>query len=129
MVEKMLPELKTEINHACPELIKSDVKNFNLGNVSSEGNLNYKKFPDSRYINERKLHDDKIRSVFIAGYATYCRGKNVYCAVKNILIIENIARIAWGTKQTDPGQQGLSYHLLKHIDRNIGCSVSYRQKK
>jgi len=68
--------------------------------------------------------------VLIAGHAPFTWGRDASESVKNAIALENIAQMALGTLQLNPGVSELPRYILeKHFNRKHGPDAYYGQKK
>jgi L-ribulose-5-phosphate 4-epimerase len=68
--------------------------------------------------------------VLVAGHAPFTWGRDVSESVKNAIALENIAKMALGTLQLNPGVSELPRYILeKHFNRKHGTDAYYGQKK
>jgi L-ribulose-5-phosphate 4-epimerase len=68
--------------------------------------------------------------VLIAGHAPFTWGRDASESVKNAIALENIAQMALGTLQLNPGVSELPLYILeKHFSRKHGPDAYYGQKK
>ncbi len=69
-------------------------------------------------------------AVLVAGHGAFTWGRSPEEAVENSLILERVARMAWGTLQLDTrGDRFPDYLLKKHYQRKHGPEAYYGQKK
>jgi L-ribulose-5-phosphate 4-epimerase len=67
--------------------------------------------------------------VLIAGHAPFTWGRDASESVKNAIALENIAKMALGTLQLNPGVSELPRYILeKHFNRKHGPKAYYGQK-
>jgi L-ribulose-5-phosphate 4-epimerase len=68
--------------------------------------------------------------VLVAGHAPFTWGRDASESVKNAIALENIAQMALGTLQLNPGVSKLPRYILeKHFNRKHGPDAYYGQKK
>lgn len=78
----------------------------------------------------RNLDHSKIPAVLVAGHAPFTWGKNPWEAVKNSIVLENIAKMAYYSLKLNPALKALpAYILNKHHERKHGPNAYYGQKK
>ncbi len=66
--------------------------------------------------------------VLVAKHAPFCWGKDAMDAVKNSLILERVAQMAFGTFSISPDAENLPNHILeKHYQRKHGPNSYYGQ--
>ncbi len=85
-----------------------------------------------RVIVERFAGLDPLQmpAVLVAGHGPFCWGATPAEAVEHNLILERVAKMAWGTLQLNPGRHALAPYLLdKHYRRKHGAQAYYGQKK
>lgn len=107
----------------------------------------YGKIPVTRFLDEEEVESDyekntgkiiierfaginpvSMPGVLVAKHAPFCWGKNAMDAVKNSLILERVAQMAYGTIQLNPGTGNLPAHILeKHYQRKHGPNSYYGQ--
>jgi len=69
-----------------------------------------------------------VPGVLVAGHAPFAWGKDAADAVKNSLILERIAQMAFGTLQLNPEIATLTEHIRKkHFNRKHGPNAYYGQ--
>jgi L-ribulose-5-phosphate 4-epimerase len=69
-------------------------------------------------------------AVLVAGHGAFTWGRSPEEAVENSLILERVAKMAWGTLLLDTHGDRLSDYLLKkHYQRKHGPEAYYGQKK
>jgi L-ribulose-5-phosphate 4-epimerase len=69
-------------------------------------------------------------AVLVAGHAPFTWGRDASESVKNAIALENIAQMALGTLQLNPGVSELPRYILeKHFNRKHGPDAYYGQKK
>ncbi|OGU55171.1 MAG: L-ribulose-5-phosphate 4-epimerase [Ignavibacteria bacterium RBG_13_36_8] len=75
------------------------------------------------------LNPASMPGILVAGHAPFCWGRTPFEAVKNSLILEQVARMALGTFQINPAAKELPEHILKkHYQRKHGPNSYYGQK-
>jgi len=68
--------------------------------------------------------------VLVAGHASFTWGRDASESVKNAIALENIAQMAFGTLQLNPGVFELPRYIIeKHFKRKHGPDAYYGQKK
>lgn len=76
------------------------------------------------------LNAESTPGVLIAGHAPFTWGRDSSESVKNAIALENIAQMALGTLQLNPGVSELPRYILeKHFNRKHGPDAYYGQKK
>jgi L-ribulose-5-phosphate 4-epimerase len=66
--------------------------------------------------------------VLVANHGPFTWGAGPAESVANAVVLEEVARIAWGTRQINPGQEPISDALLdKHYLRKHGRNAYYGQ--
>ena len=71
-----------------------------------------------------------IPAVLVAGHGPFAWGQSPGEAVRVNIILEHIAKGAFGTMILNPGQPPLEDYLLeKHFQRKHGPQATYGQKK
>jgi L-ribulose-5-phosphate 4-epimerase len=76
-----------------------------------------------------ELNPDTMPAVLVAGHGPFTWGKNPEDAVENSLILEQVAQMALGTLQIEPGIKPLpEYILRKHHLRKHGPDAYYGQE-
>ena len=76
------------------------------------------------------LNPMEIPGVLVSGHAPFSWGKSPDDAVKNLLILERVARMAIGTVNLNLGATPLPEHISnKHYNRKHGADAYYGQKK
>jgi L-ribulose-5-phosphate 4-epimerase len=105
--------------------------------------------PVTRFLTEAEVNDDyesntgkiiverftslnaaSTPSVLVAGHAPFSWGRDASESVKNAIALENIAQMAFGTLQLNPGISELPRYILeKHFNRKHGPKAYYGQKK
>jgi L-ribulose-5-phosphate 4-epimerase len=97
------------------------------GEVSDDYERNTGKVIMEQY---QQIDPMRIPGVLVAGHAPFTWGVSAADAVKNSLILEKIAGLAFGTLQIDPHVHGLpEYIQAKHYQRKHGTNAYYGQKK
>ena len=75
------------------------------------------------------LNPAEIPGVLVSGHAPFSWGKSPVDAVRNLLILERVARIAIGTLHLDSEASSLPKHILnKHYERKHGPEAYYGQR-
>ena len=78
----------------------------------------------------RRLDPAATPAVLVAGHGPFAWGKSPEDAVRNALVLEQVAKIALGTHFLAPGCGPLPDHLLRrHFERKHGPQATYGQKK
>lgn len=71
----------------------------------------------------------EVPGVLVAGHAPFTWGKDSIEAVKNNIVLEEVAKMALNTKLVNPDIQELPDHILeKHHNRKHGPNAYYGQK-
>jgi L-ribulose-5-phosphate 4-epimerase len=71
-----------------------------------------------------------LPAVLVAGHASFCWGKDAGEAVRNAVILESVAKMAFGTLHLDPNAKTLPRHIAdKHHRRKHGPDAYYGQPK
>ena len=66
--------------------------------------------------------------ILVGNHAPFTWGKNSQKAVYNAAVLEEIAKLAWLTKQINPDAPSLNEHLIKkHYERKHGPDSYYGQ--
>ena len=148
----MLTDLKEKVWKANLDLVKYDLVTLTWGNVSGinhekgllaikPSGMSYRamKLEDivivdlsGKVIIERfaRLKPLEMPAVLVAGHSSFSWGKSPDEAVKNSLILEKVAKIAWGTLCLNPECNNFPDYLLnKHYQRKHGPKAYYGQKK
>jgi len=77
-----------------------------------------------------KLNPLEMPAVLVAGHSSFSWGKSPDDAGKNSLILEKVAKMAWGTLCLNPECNNFPDYLLnKHFQRKHGPKAYYGQKK
>ncbi|MEZ4776854.1 MAG: L-ribulose-5-phosphate 4-epimerase [Bacteroidia bacterium] len=77
---------------------------------------------------EKQLSCEEVEMVLVACHAPFTWGKTVSKAVYNSAVLEEIARMAWLTRQIRPDSPRLKNSLIKkHYDRKHGKNAYYGQ--
>ncbi|MBI1937174.1 MAG: L-ribulose-5-phosphate 4-epimerase [Ignavibacteriales bacterium] len=85
------------------------------------GSVIVEKFREINYLN--------MPGVLVAGHAPFCWGKNSTDAVKNSIVLENVAKMALLTLHLNPEIKKLpEYISQKHFQRKHGPNSYYGQK-
>ncbi len=78
----------------------------------------------------KKLNPDAVPGVLVAGHGAFTWGVDAGDAVKNNLIMEKVAKMAFKTLRLNPNLKPLpDYILKKHYQRKHGPDSYYGQKK
>ena len=76
------------------------------------------------------LNPLEIPGILVSGHAPFSWGKSPDDAVKNLLILERVAKMAIGTIQLNPNSDSIPEHISnKHYERKHGENAYYGQKK
>ncbi len=76
------------------------------------------------------LDPSEIPAVLVAGHGPFSWGDTAQDAVRNLCILEHVAKTALGTLYLNPQQIPLASHILqKHFARKHGPRATYGQKK
>jgi L-ribulose-5-phosphate 4-epimerase len=77
----------------------------------------------------KSLDPGTMPAVLVGGHAPFAWGTSADDAMKNILILEHVAQMAWGSLQLNPDlHQLLSFIQEKHFQRKHGPGAYYGQK-
>ncbi len=80
-------------------------------------------------LKEKELSPKEVEMVLVANHAPFTWGKDVEKAVYNSAVLEEIARMAWLTRQIRPDAPRLKNSLInKHYKRKHGKNAYYGQK-
>lgn len=72
----------------------------------------------------------EMPAVLIPGHGAFTWGKTPGDSLKHSLILERVAKMAWGTLMLNPDSLSLADYLLdKHYQRKHGIDAYYGQKK
>lgn len=72
----------------------------------------------------------ELPAVLIPGHGAFTWGKTPGDSLKHSLILERVAKMAWGTLMLNPNSLPLAEYLLnKHYQRKHGSDAYYGQKK
>jgi L-ribulose-5-phosphate 4-epimerase len=94
--------------------------------VNSEYELNTGKIISERF---KALDPESIPAVLVAGHAPFAWGKDPEDAVKNNLVLERVAKMAWSCLALKPNLKKLpEYIQKKHHERKHGNNAYYGQK-
>ncbi|MEL6923829.1 MAG: L-ribulose-5-phosphate 4-epimerase [Bacteroidota bacterium] len=78
---------------------------------------------------ERRLNPQEVEMVLVANHAPFTWGKNVQKAVYNSAVLEELAKMAYITRQIRPDAPRLKDALVKkHYDRKHGDGAYYGQE-
>jgi L-ribulose-5-phosphate 4-epimerase len=78
----------------------------------------------------RRLDPAAMPAVLVAGHGPFTWGKSPEEAVRNALVLEQVAKTAFGTQTLAPGSGPLPAHLLRrHFERKHGPRAYYGQAK
>ena len=95
--------------------------------VNSDYEINTGKIIAERFVS---LEAASTPGVLVAGHAPFTWGRDASESVKNAIALENIAKMARGTLQLNPGVSELPQYILeKHFNRKHGTNSYYGQKK
>jgi L-ribulose-5-phosphate 4-epimerase len=79
-------------------------------------------------LKERNLSYEETEMMLVGNHAPFTWGKNSKKAVYNAAVLEEIAKLAWLTKQINPNAPSLNEHLIKkHFERKHGPDSYYGQ--
>jgi L-ribulose-5-phosphate 4-epimerase len=79
-------------------------------------------------LKERNLSYEETEMMLVGNHAPFTWGKNSKKAVYNAAVLEEIAKLAWLTKQINPNAPSLNEHLVKkHFERKHGPDSYYGQ--
>jgi len=79
-------------------------------------------------LKERNLSYEETEMMLVGNHAPFTWGKNSQKAVYNAAVLEEIAKLAWLTKQINPNAPTLNEHLVKkHFERKHGPDSYYGQ--
>jgi L-ribulose-5-phosphate 4-epimerase len=79
-------------------------------------------------LKERNLSYEETEMMLVGNHAPYAWGKNSQKAVYNAAVLEEIAKLAWLTRQINPDAARLGEHLVKkHYERKHGPDSYYGQ--
>jgi L-ribulose-5-phosphate 4-epimerase len=69
-------------------------------------------------------------AVLVAGHAPFCWGQDAHEAVRNAVILESVAKMAFGTLHLAPDVDALPRYIVeKHYQRKHGANAYYGQRK
>jgi L-ribulose-5-phosphate 4-epimerase len=78
----------------------------------------------------RKIEPKAVPGVLVSGHGPFAWGKDPHDAVHNAVVMEEVAMMAFQTKQLNPAIKGISQTLLdKHYLRKHGSNAYYGQEK
>lgn len=78
----------------------------------------------------KALDSVTVPAVLVAGHAPFCWGKDAEDAVRNAVILESVAKMAFGTLYLDPNANTLPRYIAdKHHRRKHGQDAYYGQPK
>lgn len=78
---------------------------------------------------DRKLKPEEVEMILVANHAPFTWGKTVEKAVYNSAVLEEIAKMAWLTRQIHPKAPRLKDALIrKHYERKHGTGAYYGQE-
>jgi L-ribulose-5-phosphate 4-epimerase len=78
---------------------------------------------------ERNLNYEESEMILVSNHAPFTWGKDGDKAVYNAAVLEEIAKMAWLTRQINPGAHRLSEALIKkHYERKHGPDSYYGQE-
>jgi len=76
----------------------------------------------------KMLNPDYMPGVLVASHGPFTWGKDSFEAVHNSVVLEEIAKMAWGTLSLSPEASPISSHLLdKHFFRKHGPNAYFYQ--
>ena len=76
------------------------------------------------------LDPASMPGVLVASHGVFTWGENPLMAVHNMVVLEELAKMAWGTLQLNPDTESIPKELLdKHFLRKHGENRYYGQKK
>jgi L-ribulose-5-phosphate 4-epimerase len=79
-------------------------------------------------LKERNLSYEETEMMLVGNHAPYAWGKNSHKAVYNAAVLEQIAKLAWLTRQINPGAPRLKEEMIKtHYERKHGPDSYYGQ--
>jgi len=77
-----------------------------------------------------RLDPEAIPGVLVYSHGPFTWGKSATEAVENMIVLEKVARMAWGTLMLNPDTGQMAVELLdKHFFRKHGKNSYYGQKK
>ena len=77
-----------------------------------------------------RLDAEAVPGVLVYSHGPFTWGKNAGQAVENMIVLEELARMAWGTMILNPDTEAMATELLdKHFFRKHGAESYYGQKK
>ncbi len=77
-----------------------------------------------------RLDPEAIPGVLVYSHGPFTWGKSASQAVENMIVLEEVARMAWGTLMLNPDSGPMAAELLdKHFFRKHGADSYYGQKK
>ena len=78
---------------------------------------------------DKQLSPEEVEMVLIANHAPFTWGKTVKKAVYNSAVLEEVAKMAWLTRQIRPDAPRLNDALIrKHYERKHGSNAYYGQE-
>ncbi|MCT6868455.1 L-ribulose-5-phosphate 4-epimerase [Apibacter sp.] len=81
-------------------------------------------------LKEKKLSHKEMEMVLVGSHAPFTWGKTAEKAVYNSAVLENIAKMAYLTRQINPDALRLKEALIhKHYERKHGANAYYGQEK
>ncbi|WP_394344702.1 L-ribulose-5-phosphate 4-epimerase [Apibacter muscae] len=94
-----------------------------------KGNYEYETgFQILNILKEKKLSHTEMEMVLIGNHAPFTWGKSAEKAVYNSAVLENVAKLAYLTKQINPNAPRLKDALInKHYERKHGTNAYYGQ--
>lgn len=94
-----------------------------------KGNYEYETgFQIMNCFKERKLDYREVEMVLVGNHAPFAWGKNAHKAVYNAAVLEEVARMAFITRQINPNAPRLKKALIKkHFERKHGPDSYYGQ--
>lgn len=79
---------------------------------------------------DRNLSPEEVEMILVANHAPFTWGKTVKKAVYNSAVLEEVARMAWLTRQIRPDAPRLKPALIKkHYERKHGGGAYYGQEE
>jgi len=99
--------------------------------TKKEVNQAYEKYTGTVIIERFKdLDPVATPGVLVRGHAPFCWGKSADESVKNSLVLERVAEMAYAARMLNPDLRPLPGHILrKHYSRKHGPNAYYGQKK
>ena len=96
-----------------------------------QGNYEYETgFQIMNAFKDKKLTPEEVEMVLVANHAPFTWGKSVEKAVYNSAVLEELAKMAWLTRQIRPDAPRMKSALIKkHYERKHGGGAYYGQEK